>query len=193
MTLDHDLRAQKWWFPLLIAALGACNGSTTTTSAAATSDAGNTANGDAGSASIKLMALPIGDGKYAAAPQRGYVYSCQRTFGGIGGASVDGPWIDTDAGTFDFLAKVVVQGSVSWPTHSFSSSVSGSTRTITGDALPDHDTGTFPIASSDPAYAYDQNPNSIKSQTLSWALPQLPTVATTEGCLSGGPIGVLLN
>ncbi len=159
------------------------------------SDAGSESAGDGGSADAAsiLMALPIGDGKYTTYPQVGYVYSCQATITGGGGASVDGPWIDLDAGTFDFLAKVVVEGAVSWPTHTFTSTLSGATRTITGNALPDHDTGTFPIASTDPAYAYDKNPNSISAQTLSWALTADPTVAATPTCLGGGAIGVMLT
>ena len=153
----------------------------------------NGSDGGAVDAASILMALPIGDGKYTTYPQVGYVYSCQATITGGGGASVDGPWINLDAGTFDFLAKVVVQGSVSWPSHAFSATLSGATRTITGNALPDHDTGTFPIASTDPAYAYDKNPNSISAQTLSWALTATPTVATTPTCLGGGAIGVMLT
>ncbi|MGO8997639.1 MAG: YHYH protein [Polyangiaceae bacterium] len=140
-----------------------------------------------------LLTLPIGDGKYLAYPQQGYVFSCQQTFGGIGGASVDGPWIHLDAGTFDFLAKVVVEGAVSWPTRTFDAGLGGATRTVTGNELPVHSTGTFPIATTDPAYAYDQNPNSIEAQTLSWALPATPTVAASPTCLGGGPIGVMLT
>ena len=194
-----------------LSAAGACGGGTnqpalpgaSDTSAGSDGGAGSTGAGgtvssacDAGAAdaSSVLMALPIGDGKYLAYPKQGYIFSCQESFGtGLGGASVDGPWIHTDAGTFDFLAKIVVQGSVSWPSHTFATALSGATRTITGNALPDHTTGTFPIAKTDPAYAYDQNPNSISAQTLSWSLPAIPTVATTESCLDGGPIGVLLT
>ena len=121
------------------------------------------------------------------------MFSCQTMFGGgPGGAFAAGPWIKSD-GTFDFTAKVVVQGAVSWPDHAFSATLSGSTRQISGDGLPDHPTGTFPIAASDPAAAYDMNPNSIKAQALSWALPATPAVAATPSCLPGGPIGVLLT
>jgi hypothetical protein len=164
------------------------------TSVADASDATIAAT-EAGSAdaAVTLIALPIGDGKYQAFPQAGYVYSCQQDITGGGGATADGPWINLDAGTFDFLAKVVVEGSVSWPTHAFDVTLSGATRTITGNALPEHATGTFPIATTDPAYAYDHNPNSITAQTLSWALPATPTAATTPSCLDGGPIGVILT
>ncbi len=39
----------------------------------------------------------------------------------------------------------------------------GSGVTLTGNGLPSSPTGTFPVASSDPAYQYDRNPNSIGS------------------------------
>jgi hypothetical protein len=169
--------------------------------AGATEDAGPGSSGDDGDgevsagadASAALLHLPIGDGKYQTYPQVGSIYSCQATISGGGGASVLGPWIDVDAGTFDFLAKVVVEGAVSWPAHAFTATLSGTTRTIAGNALPDHATGTFPIAASDPAHAYDGNPNSISAQTLSWSLPATPTVAASPSCLGGGAIGVLLT
>ncbi len=108
-------------------------GGTTTTGSTSTTGTG----GSAGSAT-DLTKLPIGDGKYTTSPKVGYIYSCQTSFtGGPGGASKDGPWIKSD-GTFDFTTKVVVAGSVDWPTHAFSATVTGSTRQITGNALPSH-------------------------------------------------------
>jgi hypothetical protein len=187
---------------LCVAGLPACGASSSAgPTVAATTDGGAAdagadsaiaTSGDAGIAP-SLTALPIGDGKYGTTPKVGTIYSCQTNFGSIGGATVAGPWIDSDAGTFDFTAKVVVQGMVSWPTHAFAATLSGSTRTITGNDLPDHDTGTFPIARTDPAYAYDENPNSISAQAPSWSLPAIPTVAATPTCLAGGPIGIFLT
>jgi hypothetical protein len=208
MTLfDPRHHAAPRWLALAPCLLAAACGSTaasTTTGAAsgaggnATTTSGTTTTGASGTggttAGTDLTKLPIGDGKYGSSPKVGYIFSCQTSFtGGPGGASKEGPWIDDDAGTFDFTTKVVVQGAVAWPTNTFSATLSGSTRQITGNALPSHTTGVFPIASTDPAYAYDQNPNSIKAQTLSWALPAIPTVAATPTCLPGGPIGVMLT
>lgn len=147
---------------------------------------------EGGRSPVALTSLPIGDNHYAAAPKVGYVFSCQKSFGGVGGASKDGPWIKAD-GTFDFTAKTIVQGMVTWPTHTFTATLSGASRMIAGNGLPDHATGTYPIASSDPAYAYDQNPNKISAQTIDWKLPATPTVAATETCLGGGSIGILLT
>ena len=54
-----------------------------------------------------------------------------------------------------------------------------------------HTTGTFPIAASDPAYAYDRNPNTITAQSVTWSLPEKPTKAAKPTCTSLGAIGVL--
>ena len=177
------------------AAAGGCGGAghVTTTADIDAATTADDASRDAPTV-VSVMRLPIGDGKYLPAPKQGYVFSCQTNFmTGMGGAFADGPWIHHDTGTFDFTAKTVVQGAVRWPAHAFSATVRGATRTITGNGLPDHTTGTFPIAASDPAYAYDRNPNTIKAHTSTWSLPANPVVAATETCLGGGPIGVLLS
>jgi hypothetical protein len=141
-------------------------------------------------ATVDPTRLPIGDGKVSTSPTVGSVYSCQTRFTG-GGAFTDGPWIKGD-GTFDYSAKAVVDGDVSWPSQ-FAVSLNGSNRTFTGNDLPSHTTGIFPIAQSDDAFRYDRNPNSIKPQTLQFSLPATPTVASQPTCLPGGPIGVLVS
>lgn len=136
--------------------------------------------------------LPIGDGKVSTTtPQIGYVYACQNMSGG-GGAQADGPWIHSD-GTFDFTAKATVDGAVEWPEHSLIITVDGATRHITTNDLPDHATGVYPIASTDDAYQYDRNPNSISAQTFVADLPATPVAGNQPACLSGGPIGVTLS
>ncbi len=133
----------------------------------------------------------IGDSKVTtSAPLKGYVYSCGAG-SSTGGASKDGDWI---SGTqYDPAKKLHVQGDVAWASARVSIAVGGTTRFISSNDLPDHHTGTFPIASSDPAYAYDRNPNSIKSQTESYSLPVTPTAQTSPTCLSGGAIGIMTN
>jgi hypothetical protein len=87
---------------------------------------------------------------------------------------------------------VAVAGSVSWPSASYSVTVSGSTRIINTNDLPiDHTTGTFPIASSDPSYQYDHNPNHIAAQPTTLRLPEIPVVAAKPSCTNLGAIGVL--
>jgi hypothetical protein len=188
---------------LALAFLSACGGgggssptiSSTTVSATASATAAATATAGttATSTPIDPTRIPSGDGKISSStPAVGYVYSCSTTFGGVGGATVAGPWINAD-GTWNATTKLAVQGSVLWPAAAFSVNVASATRTITTNDLPDHATGTFPIATSDPAYAYDQNPGSIGTNTLTYSVPQTPAVNATPTCLGQGPIGIMLT
>ena len=143
---------------------------------------------------MTATALPLGDGHVSSTPEVGDVDSCRQSFGAAGGAQAVGPWVNTGAGTWDSTAKVHVQGSVSWPSAAFSVSVSGGTRTVAGKDLPvGHTTGVFPVASSDPASAYDRNPNRITPQSFSWTLPANPGAAASPSCTPGGVIGVLTD
>jgi len=172
---------------ILWLALFGCAGATQ----AGQTSAGTSGSTSGGGGAVSLAALPLGDGKISTTPEVGDINSCVTSFHGMG-ASTAGPWI-SDGGTFDFTAKVVVEGSVEWPDASFAVAVDAGKTLLSGNDLPDHDTGTFPIASSDPAHAYDQNPNHIASQAVSFALPANPTVAASPSCLGQGPIGILLT
>lgn len=134
--------------------------------------------------------LPIGDGKLSSAPEVGKVWSCTTEFGG-GGAFKDGPWIRGD-GSFDFTAKAVVDGAVEWP-HQLSITLAGSIRSVTGNDLPRHATGTYPVSPQDDAYQYDRNPNRIAAQTVTWSLPAVPEAAAAASCVGLGPVGVMLT
>src|SRR5262245_15508461 len=138
---------------------------------------------------VELTRLEVGDGKYSTSPQFGYVYSCMTEFNGTG-ASGTGNWINGD-GTWDATKKAVVDGLVTWP-HSFIVTVEGNQRVLTGNDLPDHPTGTFPISPDDDAYPIDRNPNSIKEQSITLMLPANPTAAAQPNCV-GGEIGVMLS
>jgi hypothetical protein len=139
-----------------------------------------------------LAALPLDDGHYTTAgPRTGWVYSCHSTFNG-GGSRSDGPWINAAAGTWNSLEKIAVEGSVSW-TSTLTSSLNGKTFTLDGNGLPAQPTGVFPISPSDPAYAYDHNPNTILAQNIAWNLPAHPKIAKQPSCLNMGPIGVMLT
>jgi len=146
----------------------------------------------ASAGAVDPKAIPVGDGHISPSPRVGYVDSCVSSFGGIGGAQAVGPWINTAAKTWDETTKIAVSGTVRWPNASFSVSLAGSKRLIRFNDLPvGHATGVFPIATTDPAFSYDRNPNHIASQSVSWSLPASPAAARSPGCLGLGAIGVL--
>jgi len=139
--------------------------------------------------------LPVGDGKYSTTgAKKGYVYTCTQYAHNLqtdqGGAGTRGPWFTNNNTQYDLNKKAHVSGSKVWQA-SFSNTVSGTTRTLTTNDLPDHPTGVFPIASTDAAYAYDRNPNTISSQNLSYSLPTTPTYGNPN-CM-GGQSGVMLT
>ena len=140
--------------------------------------------------------LPVGDGKYSTTgAQIGTVFACSGYAANLktdtGGAGARGPWFTNNNTEYDMNKKAHVQGSVTWH-GSFTDVVSGSTRTITTNGLPlAHTTGVFPIASSDPAYAYDRNPNTIKAQSQTYTLAAEPTYGDPQ-CM-GGQVGVMLT
>lgn len=141
---------------------------------------------------VDPKAVPLGDGYVATKPRVGYVDSCMSSFGGMGGAQSEGPWIDSSGKTWDYTKKVAVSGQVQWPSASYSVKRAGGKRVINFNDLPiDHTTGRFPIASDDPAYQYDRNPNHIAAQSFAWKLSLHPSAAKKPRCTSGGPIGVL--
>jgi hypothetical protein len=142
---------------------------------------------------LNCTQLPLGDRKFSTSgPSIGNVYSCVQ----LSGKPVvqSAPWIDAKNGTWSLPAKLAVRGAVKWA-GSVSVSVSGSTRTVSGNALPvaPYATGIYPISPSDPAYQYDRNPNSIEAHTFSYALPANPAPAAIPSCLSPGPIGVTIS
>ena len=169
--------------------LNGCTSSSGTSTATTTTTTTTTAATNTG---LDQTKLPLGDGKVSTSAQVGYVFSCQTTFNGTGASTV-GPWVNSSAGTYDFTSKSVVAGSVAWPTHSYTIALVGAARTISTNDLPNHNTGTYPIATTDPAHTYDGNPNHIAAQTIVYALPSNPTNATTPMCVGLGPIGFLLS
>lgn len=136
-----------------------------------------------------LTTLPLGDGKYVTTgPKQGYIYLCHLATNGRG-AQGSATWIHGD--TWNPAEKVAVQGAVAWPSAAYSMYVSGTTRKITANGLPtDHDSGTFPIQRSDPAYHFDANPNSIRAQQYSYSLPATPTELRSPDCIFG-QVGIM--
>ncbi len=140
---------------------------------------------------LDLTALPLDDYRYTTSgPKAGWVYVCQAPRKSQPQGSL--PWMDVGNNTWNYDAKIKVQGAVSW-TPQMSITMRDGKRVIATNDLPDHVTGTFPIAASDPAYQYDRNPNSIQPQNLRFALPANPKVAARPSCVDGGPVGVMLT
>jgi YHYH protein len=131
--------------------------------------------------------LPVGDGKVTTEPRSGNVYSCRTTFRG-GGARHTGGWFH--GATWNPLEKPHVVGRVMWPEAAQTLSPAGDKLAVSGNGLPiGQPTGEFPIATSDPAYAFDTNPNAIRAQALDFSIPLEPQRAAKPGCLPMGMIG----
>jgi hypothetical protein len=173
--------------------VAACAFTTTAAQSATTTQEQQAQAESAASDGIDLTQLPIGDGKYSTSAKRGYVWSCQTNFvnPNQAGASATGAWYNAAAGTYNLTLKPTVDGQVSWPSQ-FAITVQGSSRVITGNDLPSHTTGQYPVSSSDDAYRYDRNPNRISAQTLRLTLPANPTLNAQPSCV-GGMVGVMLT
>ena len=140
---------------------------------------------------IDLHRLPLGDGKLTTTtPQKNYVYAC--TIPNSPNPPGKAPWINSDGLSWDATAKVSVQGSVKWAS-TFASNIMNGMFNVSGNGLPSHTTGSFPISPSDPAYQYDKNPNAIQSVAIAWGLPLTPQIAANPSCTNLGAIGVLLT
>ncbi len=144
------------------------------------------------SGGVDPKAIPVGDGKLTTTtPAIGFLYVCSiPTSPSLPGKA---PWISADGTTWDQTAKPSVSGSVAW-TSVFDVMVhEGMHHNISGNGLPNHNTGTFPIAISDPVYQFDKNPNAIATSTMAWQLPLAPVVASIPTCTHLGAMGVLLS
>ncbi len=96
-------------------------------------------------------------------------------------------------GTYNLASKVNADGNITWNDPQFSVTVTGNTRVVHTNGLPNVPTGIFPILPNTTAYQYDRNPNSITAQNITLNLPANPTAAAKPGCMSGGTIGVMLD
>jgi hypothetical protein len=137
--------------------------------------------------------LPVGDKKYSTGGgKKGYVYLCNANFvpESQAGAQTRGPWFTNNNTQWDINKKVQVRGTVNWD-QQVSIKIENGKRVVATNALPDHHTGTFPVASSDPAYQYDRNPNTIKAQSLTYSLTANPAAGSPQ-CM-GGEAGVMLT
>jgi hypothetical protein len=101
-------------------------------------------------------------------------------------------WTNAD-GTWDYTRKPMVEGNVTW-VNEFEIMLDGSgNRIITGNSLPDHPTGVFPIDPSSVAYQYDRNRNEIKARNILFTFPETPQIASEPSCVTFGAAGISLT
>ena len=129
------------------------------------------------------------DNRSMSSPGRNTIYSCN--FSSMGNPLNNRSWVSKD-GTIYFLKKPFVKGNKKWNSQ-INFDESHPNTTITGNGLPDHATGDFPIDRSSTAYSYDRNPNSISSQNIKYAIPTEPKIASKPSCLPMGTIGIALS
>lgn len=124
-------------------------------------------------------------------PLSGWLWLCGLPSNGAGNSNAT-DWTNPD-GTWDYTRKPQVEGNMTWLSD-FNMSLDGNgNRIITGNALPDHPTGTFPILASSVAYQYDRNPNIIDSHQRAYTFPAIPQVQTRSECVTFGPSGIALS
>ncbi len=140
---------------------------------------------------INIYALPLGDDKYTTIAKKGYIMTCQKDFNGTG-AFKQGPWVNESAGTWDLSRKIKVGGSANHKDANINISNIGVTRIITGNSLPNHATGTFPISTSDSAYQFDKNPNAISAHNINLRVPINPSELVSPQCVAG-EVGIMLT
>ncbi len=159
----------------------------------ATTDAPPAPTAAANATNDAAQALPLGDGKFSQTGQQGYIFACSTRISNEG-AFASGAWLDETNKLWYPKLKPSVDGQVFWEAANVTIEVAGSTRTISSNALPEnHPTGIFPVQSSDDAYQYDRNPNTISLQQIQYQLPQMPQPSNTVSCLPPGIIGVALT
>lgn len=137
--------------------------------------------------------LPVGDNQYTTtAAEKGKVFLCHANFvpASQAGAQKRGPWFVNNNTEWDINKKSAIAGNIEWEQNLSIVMQNGSRVTTTND-LPDHHTGVFPVASTDPARLYDANPNTISSQNLVYALSSDPTYGDPQ-CM-GGEVGVMIT
>jgi hypothetical protein len=140
-------------------------------------------------AAVNLAALSLGTGKSSSTPTVGDLYRCGGTPSG-GPPVFTPPWVNTSAGTWDAKTKAAVAGDVTRKAV-FTATHSGSSEVLTGNGLPAR-SGTFPVARSDPAFAYNPDEGSVTAHTIKLTLPYSPVVNSKPQC-EAGTVGIAVN
>jgi len=129
------------------------------------------------------------DRRATSAPARNSLYACTTSQLGV---ALSRPWVNA-TGLISFAAKPLVDGAVAWSYGGAKQAVSGATRRILGNGLPNHSTGIYPVTPGTEAYTYDRNPNSIQANRFYIEVPAEPAEAATPNCLPMGAIGYALT
>jgi hypothetical protein len=140
-------------------------------------------------AAINLAAISLGSARSSTTPKIGYLDRCGGTPSGGPPVSIP-PWVNTTAHTWDAKDKAAVEGNVT-RTATFKTTHTGANLVITGNGLPAR-SGTFPVAQSDPAFAYNPDPSSITAHSIKLTIPYDPKVNSTPRC-EGGTVGIAAN
>lgn len=146
---------------------------------------------------LNLTKLPFGDPKIlrrdrgATSPDFLSLWLCGVPANGAGASNaID--WTNPD-GTWDYTRKPIVEGNLTWISE-FNISLDGKgSRIITGNSLPNHQTGVFPIDPNSVAYRYDRNKNDIKAKNILFTFSEVPKVATQPSCVNFGAAGISLT
>ncbi len=144
-----------------------------------------------------LTHLPLGDpfilrrDQGAMNPLLQHLWLCGVPPNGAGNDDAS-DWTNAD-GSWDYTRKPIVDGDVVWISE-FEVKLDGNgNRIITGNALPNHPTGVFPITPGSLPYKYDGNPNIISAHDVLYVLPAIPEVAPKPSCVTFGPSGISLS
>ncbi len=167
--------------PLPIASVGASPQSSTTEGTPPHSSSTTNQSINMPLTTLDLAALPLGSQKYSTGPETGYEYVCHEPAGGP--PVTVPPWVDTDASTWNLTTKDGVEGDVRWKTN-ISIRQEGDLQIVEGNGLP-ASSGIFPVATSDPAHAYNPDPNAVFEHTVKVSLPYDPEVADSVTCVAG--------
>ncbi|PQJ82819.1 YHYH protein [Polaribacter glomeratus] len=108
------------------------------------------------------------------------------------GANNASDWTNAD-GTWDYTKKPQVEGNVTWISELNISLDGNGNRIITGNALPNHPTGVFPINPNSAVYKYDRNPNAILARPITFTFPAIPVEASQPTCVNFGASGISLT
>ena len=132
-------------------------------------------------------------------PARGTLYVCS---GGRLSLNGDNPWVVRHGTAIDLSKRPFVAGEAHWKSV-FSVTTDGPWRHFTGNGLPDHPTGVFPVPQGTAAYQYyvQGNGGSLSSAAafpivayhLDYSVPLRPEVAAHPSCLGDITIGVALT